>query len=411
MKLKLFSDKFYNSGVAYGGAIWQSITGVDPTTPRTSSSNETIYRIGNTEPDFFGYILDSVGIDYEYTEDLSASNIVVVDIGSSEWNTACKEISKQYPKAIVFSSQEPADTDVKQLLDKHKNIFVMDAVYHPTPGVFHERYIPFPSFFSRMLNPFFNTVIAYHSINLHAGKPNGKKLIFNNLKYRNTYDKSLTQYFLNKNNLVNEATTYRRDNGFSIGREKQINPNNIKQYIGCLTQDMETSENKVGVNDFKDFLLHSNNIDLDDNVTFSRAKRYWPLWIFNDTYFSIANESVCGLRHFFTEKSLYPLMMGHPLIINGSQVNAMYKILEQFGFVMHDHILNYDVSNNMIDTNLQNIDNIRNFKRDRYSISFWETIKRSHNNRKNFLNVNSILWQNLSATMNNNLDKYLEFKQ
>ncbi|SVD35992.1 uncharacterized protein METZ01_LOCUS388846, partial [marine metagenome] len=257
VKLKLFSNRFYNSGVPYSNSIWHSITGVDRTTPRTSNDNQALHTQGQFEPDFFGYILDSVGIDYEYTEVVRPSNIIVVDIGSADWTSACKEISKQYPKAIVFSSQEQANDDVRHLLGKHENIFIMDAVYHPTPEIFHERYIPFPSFFSRMLNPFFNTVIAYHSINLHDGKPNGKDLIFNNLKYRNTYDKSLTQYILNENNLVNEATTYRRDQGFAIGREKQIDPNTIEQYIRCLIQDMTTSENKVGVSNFKDFLLYS----------------------------------------------------------------------------------------------------------------------------------------------------------
>ena len=144
----------------------------------------------------FHHILNTIGIQYEWSDNHKDS-IVILDIGSLPYETQSEKIDSliedyisKFGKTILFTSQEPIHPEkIHEVLDKYPELFVMDIRLSNNPT--HDRYIPFPSLFARLTNPFCN-ILDLHPIvdTWSVKKPN----TFNNLKWRWTPDKFATQY-------------------------------------------------------------------------------------------------------------------------------------------------------------------------------------------------------------------------
>ena len=168
---------------------------------------------GGYECSTFHHILNTLGIDYEWTNDPTDS-VVILDIGSSNFNSdgdkllsICDRFTEQYGKFILFTSQEPINQDkIDMLMQKYPNMFIMDIKYSAKDK---ENYIPFPSFFIRNQNNVLNEVIPHAHIDLT--NVDRKNYIFNNLKFRWTIDKFLAQYYVHKNELENLSTQLERN--------------------------------------------------------------------------------------------------------------------------------------------------------------------------------------------------------
>ena len=132
----------------------------------------------------FHHILNTLGIQYEWSNDPSDS-LVILDIGSTPYETQRETVENliedyisKFGNTILFTSQEPIRPDeIDNVLNKYPDLFVMDIRLANNPT--HERYIPFPSLFARLINPYCNVIDLHPTVDTWStNKPN----TFNNLK-------------------------------------------------------------------------------------------------------------------------------------------------------------------------------------------------------------------------------------
>lgn len=438
--IKVYSDEYYNSGVTLlslglPDPRWKTHSDDESEFSNLKGNDKHAYFPGR-EADTFRYILNSVGLDCEYTFKKSdPHSLRIIDIGSyHNWKIVAVKASQFFGGMpfILYSSQEPC-VDVKEICETLPNCFVMDMAYG-TP--LHERHIPFPSFFTRLINNFFNININYHTINLKH--TDYKRFIFNNLKFRSDGVKTITQFFLThcKGILDKGIVTYSRDKGnistramtdqkWNLFKEQYTNMFEDRTRIKILRSysgNVDIDINSLLSRDcFEDFLGRVNDVTLDNwalnyrgDNPFSNRRRYHPIWVYNKSYFSMITESTSATGTLcISEKSIYPIMMGHPFIIDNKQQVLFYKSLTELGFELFDEILNYpDFSAHDNDQPLNSlincVDNIENFDINNYNRHIDSITKKSAHNRSNVLNTHSTLWKKLRKVMLENLEKYFD---
>lgn len=420
-KITLYSNLYYNSGYMHPGGVdyrWDGLSSDNGTVGnvRSSLECESVMPIQGHEADFSAYLFNSVGIECSYTHRMDHRDLVrIIDVGSCpDWLEFARAGMSEFQGKpfILFSSQEPC-TQLKEIFDFAPCIFVMDIAYGEST---YERHLPFPAFFPRMMNPYMNTVTAYHTINFTdtALKP----FIYNNLKYRLDGNKALTQYFLYKHNLLDRGiVTYNRGKGDILSSNVLDNYDEHEAVTAFETQILQADKHSnidfdmYTRSDFINWLGRQNNMTLAVDSSFSRKKRYHPIYVYNETYFSMINEigPVVPGTSIFSEKSLYPIMNGHPFIINTHHQKQIYKNLEELGFELYPHILDYSNTNPGIYASIMNsIQNIEHFNKQSYKHTIPETIKISYHNKQNFTNTRSKLWSTLRKTMISHLEKYFD---
>lgn len=417
--ITLYSNKYFGSGWVFSqDARWFPLaddesTFVDPHNEKQNPNLLSAYK--GQYADSVCFFFNALGYKVDYSDDKNHPNLMrIMDVGSTyNWVGAAKEAIDEFPDGpvILFSSQEPC-TDIATIMKEFPNVYVMDATY----GVGqYDRHLPFPSFFCRMVNPMLNIVVGYNNINLT--NPDHKQYVYNNLKYRNDVDKSLTQYLLTRNNVLDQgAVTYRRDSGIFYAQKNSITDEIIDNHIHHFDAQITHSYSKhfdlsvYNRDDFREFFLRQNDMRIGNDGVFNRNKRYHPIWIYNKTWFSLINESASSslTTSFFSEKTLYPLFTGHPFVINAKHLSRHYRHLEDLGFALFDEILDYPEECSLsAEANLHNIENIRRFNFGRYKKYIDITLEKSYNNKQNFTNTDSVLWKKLRKIMEQHVSKYL----
>lgn len=438
--IKVYSDEYYNSGVTLlslgiSDPRWKTHSDDESELSNVKNNDKHAYIPGR-EADTFRYILNSVGLDCDYTYKKSEPHSLrIIDIGSyHNWTQVAVKASAFFRGMpfILYSSQEPC-VEVQEICNQLPNCFVMDMAYG---APLHQRHIPFPSFFTRLVNNFLNVNINYHTINLKH--TDYKNFIFNNLKFRSDSVKTITQFFLTfcKNILDKGIVTYSRDKGnistramtdqkwnlFKQAYENVFQERNrikiLKDYSGNVDIDIDS----LLSNDcFENFLYRVNDVTLNNwvlnyqgDTPFSNRRRYHPIWVYNKSYFSMITESTSADGTLcISEKSIYPIMMGHPFIIDNKQQGLYYRSLTELGFELFDEILDYPTyplnDNDQTLSSLINcVDNIENFSINKYIRNIESITKKSAHNRSNMLNTHSTLWKRLRKIMHENLEKYFD---
>jgi hypothetical protein len=417
-KITLYSNLYYDSGVStselgFRDQRWHSHSDDSGgyTNPYTHQPFRKLLPCQKVEPELVSYVFNSVGIECAYTYNRKDKDAVrLVDIGSDpDWLGAARACARYFngQPFILFSSQEPC-TQIVEIYKAVPQAFIMDITYGEKASPNH---IPFPSFFTRMLNPFFNIVIGFHVINLAVTSE--KQFIYNNLKFRNDAAKAITQYFLYANDLLDKGlVTYNRDKGIF---SKSLLPVSSKDpiltaFLKMFSEMDAGMKERYSKQDFKDWYSRQNNMELPIPNIFAQNKRYHPITVYNETYFSMINESPANNNLvLFTEKSLYPILQGHPFIVNNGNQTSSYKYLQELGFDLFDEILDYPSDSSSLQSSILNcVSNIENFDRGAYERNIENITKTSRHNRQNFLNTHSTLWKTLRKLMNTNLEQYFD---
>lgn len=433
--INLYSSSYYNSGTSTQSIglehdrRWKHHIDDNSELSRRESNAKNAY-IHGIEHDTFRYILNSVGLDCDYTKKKNESHTFrIVDVGSYEdWRLAAQKANTYFDNKpfILHSSQEPCP-DAVPILNEFPKCFIMDLAYGEPA---HDRHMPFPSFFTRLINNFLNVNINYHTINLSHGAK--KEFIFNNLKFRADGVKTLTQFFLTvcDNVLDKGIVTYTRDKGYLSSYTTDDRKLNLfrDHWVAAVEKNRHVIEPYYGpakfnkdkllsLDEFNNFYYHSNDITLNNfglsykgDRNFNYRRRYHPIWVYNDSYFSMITESTgCNDNIVFSEKSIYPIMHGHPFIINQNNQGALYKGLTELGFELFDEILTYPEDNTCHSDALINCaENIQTFDTAKYQNNIQSIVKKSAHNRSNMLNTRSVLWTKLRELMLEYLDRYFD---
>ena len=79
------------------------------------------------------------------------------------------------------------------------------------------------------------------------------------------------------------------------------------------------------------------------NRTFDETFRVWPKYFMDTSVFSLVCESFSGTLDqsgpYISEKSLYPLLNGHPMLAFAEQ--NFHSYLTDYGFELHNEIFDY----------------------------------------------------------------------
>lgn len=359
----------------------------------------------------FHHILNTLGLDYEWTTN-PHEGIVVLDIGStsfdSEYDKLIKVIdrySADYGKFLLFTSQEPINKNWIDFLEtNYPNIFIMDIKYAIQDK---GKYIPFPAFFARMNNNILNEVIPHAQINLTD--VDKKTFKFHNLKYRWTHDKFYTQYYLDEYDLINDnIITYQNPSKFDLESGEYIELDPKLRSDVLLTDKSITADNNL-LRKMVSALETFDSPDLVNDKEFNVVRRFHPQYIYDLSYFSLVNENLnkTDVDHFYiSEKTLYPMLVGHPTLIIGNQWHNEY--MADLGFLIYDEL--FDYSFDQISNDLERIDAVVNqasiFSPEEYVTNIDTVIKKVEHNKYNLTNNNSKLWTKLRQTMTTNLEKY-----
>jgi hypothetical protein len=170
------------------------------------------------------------------------------------------------------------------------------------------------------------------------------------------------------------------------------------------------------------FLDNMPTVSLQDDKDFGVLYRYHPKYIYDDTYFTLVNENFnygvddsedpCAITEqyfYISEKTIYPMMQGHPIIILGNP--ATHYMLDQLGFEVYDEILSYD--HDLLTYGMDRInracDNIKDFDVANYEIHIEQIHKKIQHNQRLLTNTNSSLWVKLRQTMETNIGKYYDY--
>lgn len=408
--------------------------------------NRNIRAIDQVHTNSLLPILDLLGLDYVFSKDADA--VPIIDVGSldpsSEKFTAiCDNAANTYKKFILCTTQEPWQWHhVEQLLEKYHNIFLLDS---STPlednGIFHERYGNFPTMICRMLSP-----------QLHITASCGNDLTYQHQRKKYTcllarwrVEKHLLFSMLSYYNLLNDGiVTYRpllrSDEKLFIKPEQTSKEkiNEFKASIHFILKNTPADFVRYAVNGIIDFpVLKLNNDVHFDECQFSAPDdsnknpspinwhdpviRAQPKYLFEESYFSVIGESLSNImfdennqpinmRAYVSEKSMVPIINGHPWLVLGEP--TFYRTMQQYGFEPHDELfdLSYDddlnFSNRLyaIKQNLESIDekflssNLRNFES--------TTHKKIRHNRHNIFHTNSKMWKELRKNMLSIFDRF-----
>lgn len=379
----------------------------------------------------FHHVLNTLGIDYEWSNNKKDS-VKILDIGSFAVEKNLDKLEEmiqiylnEFGKVILYTAQEPIlRQDIIYLLDKYDNLFVMDIRYSENP--FHKRYIPFPFLFVRLMNNFLDvTELTPH---IQLSNYDTKLHDFHNLKARWTPDKFATQYYLNDGPLGNNnLITYQRPENFgvsSLNSPHATHLDDIKRLRMSVYNFFDFNESPVSrkyMNYVYDFLMNHPTVALQPDKPYNIRYRYHPQYIYDETYYSLISEnfnlevatdeiSIEEIENNFyiSEKTIYPIMQGHPFKVIGNPGNNY--MLEQLGFKLFDEILDYDYDliYYPVERIKQAVKSCEAFDRGQYQKHYKEIVNKILYNQKHLMNINSPLWENLKLKMLKNLKVYYE---
>lgn len=397
-------------------------------------------------------LLDLLGVDYEFSKD--KDSIALIDVGSlhpssQEFFAICEEAANSYSKAVIFTTQEPWQWHhVEKILAAFNNLFLFDS---GTPlensKTYHERYGNFPSFLCRALTPRLHVTMV--SVDDLSYKRDYKKL-YSCLMARWRVEKHLLFSMLAYNNLLeNGYVTFNplldpAENEFirPISEAQNIINNFHKTLEVLLSNETQSYKNFVyrGIKNFAPVKL-SHDVFIDEaqfdhptinersSITwYDPALRAQPKFIFEESCFSLICESFSGAllgqdekglfkpinaRPYISEKSIVPIMNGHPWLVFGEA--SFHTTLESYGFVTHNEIFNLDFD---LDINHGNrISGIKNnllgLEIEKLQEILWdqnsETNKKIRHNKQNLFHMNSKLWNMLRQDITNIFNRVRDF--
>jgi len=359
----------------------------------------------NPQDSSFYKVLNSLGIEYEWSDNPDDS-IVIADVGSlhhrtPEFEQVIDKVANTYKKAIILSTQEPWQKDtIDKFLGLYPNIMLSDCHYPLTnANIYHDRYIPFQYYFTSISNTEQNIVIKYPDIDYKE-----HVYLFNCLMFNWRPDKHILRTALKYYNLEDNLITFRHENPEDKIEQIQklidhSNNEKFKQHALTWFDNNELPYEEV-------FLQPGNR-------RFDQTFRVWPKIIFDQSVLSLVCESFSGTEiqagPYVTEKSLYPLLNGHPLIVFGEK--DYYKYLTEYGFEIHDELFDYsfDDLDSPVDRALQITEQLTHFDLDlNKKINPFNSVTRQKTRSNQYLlnNRSSKLWQKLREDMNTNIERY-----
>jgi hypothetical protein len=392
-------------------------------------------------------LLNLLGIDYTFSKD--ADSIPFIDVGSlhpssTEFFSICEKASNTYKKAVIFSTQEPWQWPlVEKILNQFTNLFLFDTgTPLPNNGIYHERYGNFPTFLIRHFAPHLHITILnsddaiyrkdykkMYSCLLARWRPE-KHLLFSMLSFNGLIDKGYVTY---NPLLTPHEAEFALD---STSQQQRID--SFVNNIDILMPNISAKFKKHICNGLTSFQPRKLNYDVsidqaefEDTANprpsvrwFDPTLRAQPKFIYEHSCFSLVCESFSGIalgqgadglfepvitRPLITEKSITPMLNGHPCLVFGEA--GFYSTLEDYGFVAHDEL--FDLSFDRCLTHSKRIeaikDNMCNQDFDKVKQSLWyqmsETNKKIRHNKHNLYHTNSKMWQMVKKDITTILDR------
>lgn len=396
-------------------------------------------------------ILDLLGVNYIFSQDSDA--VVLVDMGSlhpssDEFFNICSTVSDTYKKAVIFTTQEPWQwLHVEKILSTFNNLFLFDsAAPLPNNKTYHERYGNFPAFLCRSFTPRLHITIA-HGDDL-SYKREYKKL-YSCLLARWRVEKHLLFSMLSYNNFLDIGyVTFNpllkpSENEFLMAEQDiQNRIQNFEHTIDILMPNADQSFKDYTYRGLTTFELMKFNHDIfideaqfNESVIgrppikwFDPTLRAQPKFIFEESCFSLVCESFSGMRlgqdskglfepiitrPYITEKSIIPIMNGHPWLVFGEA--GFHTTLESYGFRAHDELFELDFDRDIIHGN--RIEAIKNnmlgLEIAQMQEILWdqhsETNKTIRHNQHNMFHTQSKMWNLLRSNMQNIFDRVRDF--
>jgi len=235
-------------------------------------------------------------------------------------------------------------------------------------------------------------------------------------------DKGIVTYSRDKGHISSRSMTDKQWDEFRRGYKNtfhdRIKMDILKNYNGNVNIDIDSLLSEECFNNFlsrvNDVTLNNWALNYRGDTPFNNRRRYHPIWVYNKSYFSMITESTSANGTLcISEKSIYPIMMGHPFIIDNKQQGLYYRSLTELGFELFDEILEYpeyptNDYNQEMSSLINCVNNIDNFSINKYIRNIESITKKSAHNRSNMLNTQSTLWKRLRKIMHDNLEKYFD---
>jgi len=373
-----------------------------------------------------------LGIDYTWSkqedDSLAFINMGSIPHNSERYDNTVKYASETFKKPIIYSSQEPWQLNfIEKQLNKYDNIIMMDNAVPVDGKQYMDRYKPFPFMILRMLSLPSNIMMIYPDLNYMRIKQKFNCLLWNwrvekhicysYIRSKNLDKKNIITFNKPDSNLIAQSNVTDRLNDFFIGWGSDKNPSvkEMQTYAGELLQNADNLKLR------KDVKI------IPDHPTINSNFRGLPKYVYEETAFSLVCESFCGSTYdyaenqqtfykdsqaFITEKTLFPLMNGHPWITFGE--HDFHKGMETYGFSVHDELFDLSFDNNP--NSLERIDNITDivedidleFIKEQVGNRNSETHKKIRHNKYQMFNKNSFLWKKLKLQFIKYMDEILE---
>lgn len=377
-------------------------------------------------------MFDVLGIDYTWS-DQQDNSLVFINVGSiphgtQRFNKILNDVSEKYKKAVIYSSQEPWQLDfINDVLQKYDNLILMDNSVPVEGHQYHPRYKPFPFMICRMLSLPSNIMMIYPHLNYNRISQK-----FNCLLWHWRIEKHICLSYIKKKKLdINNIVTFKKPTPELIAQ------NNVMERIEAFYKGWgsDHEENKHNMKVFSEKLVSNiENMELKEDIKLepyyphiNSSFRALPRYVYESTAFSFVCESFCGSswdydenqktfykdsQAFITEKTLFPLMNGHPWITFGE--HDFYKAMESYGFRVHDEL--FDLSFDNDPNTLNRIDKITDiikeidteFVSNNLKHANSETRKKIVHNKYQMFNRNSFLWKKLRLQFTKYMDEILE---
>lgn len=364
-------------------------------------------------------MFDVLGIDYTWTDNekdsLKFINIGSLPPSSDRYKNILIKASETYDKAVIYSSQEPWQWfHLEDEIKKYPNLIFMDNSVFIEGKQYHEQYKPFPFMMCRMGSMPSNTMLIYP--NLSYGMASTK---FNCLMYNWRLEKHIAMTYLFVKDMVNNnLITYKKP---LPGRVENDNLSHlVTEYFSSYGAYQDPNKGHI-LKKSVDLLTNINDYKLDEDIRLlpmyteiNSSLRALPKFVYDDTGFSLVVESFSGSvwdidknnnavykdsQAFITEKTLFPLMNGHPWVTFGD--HGFHKSMESFGFRVHDELfdLSFDSEYNALDrinkiTDIVEGTSLKNIKEQTTNYHS-ETHKKIRHNKYQVFNKNSMLWKKL----------------
>ena len=377
-------------------------------------------------------MFDVLGMDYEWSES-EKDSLVFVNVGSishqsERFEQVVKETSEKYKKAIIYTSQEPWQLNyIEKILDKYENIILMDNSVPVEGKQLLDRYKPFPFMILRMLSIPSNIMMVYPQLNYNRIKQK-----FNCLLWNWRIEKHICLSYLKKKKIdINNVITYKKYNEDLIAQDNVIK--RIEEFFKGWGSEHDEDKKQM-MNYSKKLISSLEDLNLVDDIklepifpSINSSFRALPRCVYESTAFSLVCESFSGSswdfdenqqayfkdsQAFITEKTLFPLMNGHPWLTFGE--HDFHKAMESYGFRVHDEL--FDMSFDSETNTLNRIEQITNIVKDTdleflsksliYNKS--ETHKKILHNKYQMFNKNSFLWKKLKLQFTKYMDEILE---